>query len=129
MTCSAAANRSTWMQCCGSRGPESLPAPPPHEFRQQVTLLPLSATRWLAELYGTLRETPYPGQSELAVWPHPWLPNVYTVPFLDGRLVYAVLEGDERGLVKTTPPLTARLSARLTSRPHRAVRRAASQLT
>jgi hypothetical protein len=31
------------------------------------------------------------------VWPHPWLPNAYTVPFLDGRLVYAVLEGDETG--------------------------------
>jgi hypothetical protein len=33
------------------------------------------------------------------VRPHPWLPNAYTVPFLDGRLVYAVLEGDETGLV------------------------------
>ena len=31
--------------------------------------------------------------------PHPWLPNVYTVPFLDGRLVYAVFEGAEEGLV------------------------------
>ena len=62
-------------------------------------LLPSGATKWLAELYGTLRETPYPGQSALAVWPHPWLPNVYTVPFMDGRLVYAVLEGDETGLV------------------------------
>jgi hypothetical protein len=33
------------------------------------------------------------------VWPHAWLPNTYTVPLLDGRLVYAVLEGDETGLV------------------------------
>jgi hypothetical protein len=48
--------------------------------------------------YGTLRETPYPDQSELVVRPHPWLPNVYTVPFLDGRLIYAVLEGPEVGL-------------------------------
>jgi hypothetical protein len=53
--------------------------------------------KWLAELYGTLRETPFPGQSTLAVWPHPWLPNTYTVPFLDGRLVYAVLEATRRG--------------------------------
>ena len=62
-------------------------------------LLPSGATKWLAELYGTLRETPFPGQSALAVRPHPWLPNAYTVPFLDGRLVYAVLEGPEVGLV------------------------------
>jgi hypothetical protein len=27
------------------------------------------------------------------------LPNVYTVAFLRGRLIYAVFEGDERGLV------------------------------
>ena len=59
----------------------------------------MGATRWLAELYDTLRNIPYPGQSALDVRPHPWLPNVYTVPFLDGRLVYAVLEGDEAGLV------------------------------
>lgn len=31
--------------------------------------------------------------------PHPWLPNVYTVPFLDGRLFYAVFEGPEVGRV------------------------------
>ena len=31
--------------------------------------------------------------------PHPWLPNAFIVPFLRGRLVYAVFEGDERGLV------------------------------
>ena len=59
----------------------------------------MGATKWLAELYGTLREAPYPGESTLDVQPHPWLPNVYMVPFLDGRLVHAVLEGDERGLV------------------------------
>jgi hypothetical protein len=41
--------------------------------------------------------TPLPGQSGLDVQPHPWLPNVYTVPFLDGHLVYAVLEW--KGLV------------------------------
>ena len=35
----------------------------------------------------------------LDVRPHPWLPNAYTVPFLDGRLVYAVLESPEVGLV------------------------------
>jgi hypothetical protein len=40
-----------------------------------------------------------PGQSALAVRPHPWLPNTYTVPFLDGHLVYAVLESGETGLV------------------------------
>ena len=40
-----------------------------------------------------------PGQSALAVRPHPWLPNTYTVPFLDGHLVYAVLESGEAGLV------------------------------
>jgi hypothetical protein len=33
------------------------------------------------------------------VRPHPWLPNAYFVPFLGGRLVYAVFEGDEAGLV------------------------------
>jgi hypothetical protein len=33
------------------------------------------------------------------VRPHPWMPNTYTVPFLDGRLVYAVFEGAETGLV------------------------------
>jgi len=35
----------------------------------------------------------------LAVRPHPWLPNTYTVPFLGGRLVFAVLEGEGAGLV------------------------------
>jgi hypothetical protein len=30
---------------------------------------------------------------------HPRVPNAYTVPFLGGRLVYAVFEGDETGLV------------------------------
>jgi hypothetical protein len=33
------------------------------------------------------------------VQPHPWVPNVYTVPFLGGRLFYAVLESPEVGLV------------------------------
>jgi hypothetical protein len=33
------------------------------------------------------------------VRPHPRVPNAYTVPFLGGRLVYAVFEGDETGLV------------------------------
>jgi hypothetical protein len=60
------------------------------EFSQQVTQLPSGVTRWLAEVYTTLRETPHPGQSALEVRPHPWVPNAYTVPFLDGRLVYAV---------------------------------------
>jgi hypothetical protein len=41
--------------------------------------------------------TPLPGQSDLDVQPHPWLPNLYIVPFLDGHLVYAVLEW--KGLV------------------------------
>jgi hypothetical protein len=27
------------------------------------------------------------------------MPNIYTVPFLGGRVFYAVLEGDEVGLV------------------------------
>ena len=31
--------------------------------------------------------------------PHPWLPNTCTVPFLGGRLFYAVFEGDDVGLV------------------------------
>jgi hypothetical protein len=61
--------------------------------------LPSGATRWLAEVDSTLRETPLPGQSGLHVRPHPWLPNTYTVPFLRGRLVYAVFEGAEMGLV------------------------------
>jgi hypothetical protein len=33
------------------------------------------------------------------VRPHPSMPNTYTVPFLDGRLVYAVFEDAETGLV------------------------------
>jgi hypothetical protein len=33
------------------------------------------------------------------VRPHPWLPNTYTIPFLGGRLVYAVLESAAVGLV------------------------------
>jgi hypothetical protein len=33
------------------------------------------------------------------VQPHPRLPNTYTVPFLDGHLVYAVFEGEGTGLV------------------------------
>jgi hypothetical protein len=37
-----------------------------------------------------LKVGPLPGQSSLAVQPHPWLPNTYTVPFLDGHLVYGV---------------------------------------
>jgi hypothetical protein len=44
-----------------------------------------------------LAVTPLPGQSDLDVEAHPWLPNIYTVPFLDGHLVYAVLEW--KGLV------------------------------
>jgi hypothetical protein len=59
----------------------------------------LGATAWLAEIYDTLRETPFPGQSALHVRPHAWMPNTYTVPFLDGRLFYAVLESAGRGLV------------------------------
>jgi hypothetical protein len=55
------------------------------------------AKRWLAELYQILAVTPLPGQSDLDVQPHPWLPDIYTVPFLDGHLVYAVLEW--KGLV------------------------------
>jgi hypothetical protein len=34
--------------------------------------------------------TPLPGQSDLDV--HPWLPNIYTVTFLDGHMVHAVRE-------------------------------------
>jgi hypothetical protein len=46
-----------------------------------------------------MRETPFPGQSALHVRPHAWMPNTYTVPFLGGRLFYAVLESAGRGLV------------------------------
>jgi hypothetical protein len=41
------------------------------------------AKRWLAEIYQILAVTPLPGQSDLDVQPHPWLPNVYTVRFLE----------------------------------------------
>ena len=51
----------------------------------------------VSELYQILAVTPLPGQSDLDVQRHPWLPNIYTVPFLDGHLVYAVLEW--KGLV------------------------------
>jgi hypothetical protein len=39
------------------------------------------AKRWLAEIYQILAVTPLPGESTLDVQPHPWLPNIYTVPF------------------------------------------------
>jgi hypothetical protein len=38
------------------------------------------AKRWLAESYQILAVTPLPGESTLDVQPHPWLPNIYTVP-------------------------------------------------
>jgi hypothetical protein len=37
-----------------------------------------------------LKDNPLPGQSALDVQPHPGLPNTYTVPFLNGQLVFAV---------------------------------------
>jgi len=52
--------------------------------------MPPAAKTWLAALYGLLKVGPLPGESALAVQPHPWLPNTYTVPFLDGHLVYGV---------------------------------------
>ena len=51
-------------------------------------------------------------------------PTAGSAPSAAPSLVRTTRAPDE-----TTPPLIARLSARLTSRPHRAVRRAASQLT
>ena len=73
---------------------EQAPLPDRTEPRIAETAARLSpkAKRWLAELYQLLAVTPLPGQSDLDVQPHPWLPNIYTVPFLDGHLVYAVLE-------------------------------------
>jgi hypothetical protein len=62
------------------------------EFAETAAQLSPKAKRWLAELYQILAVTPLPSQSDLDVQPHPWLPNIYTVPFLDGHLVYAVLE-------------------------------------
>jgi hypothetical protein len=50
-------------------------------------------------IYQILAVRPLPGQSPLDVQPHPWLPNTYTVPFLGGYLIYAVLEGGDAGLV------------------------------
>jgi hypothetical protein len=50
-----------------------------------------TAKQWLAEIYRILAITPLPGQSVLGVQPHPWLPDIYTVPFLNGYLVFAVL--------------------------------------
>jgi hypothetical protein len=67
------------------------------EFAETAAELSPKARRWLAELYQVLAVTPLPGQSDLDVQPHPWVPNTYTVPFLDGHLVYAVLEW--KGLV------------------------------
>jgi hypothetical protein len=67
------------------------------EIAETAARLSPKAKRWLAELYQILVVTPLPGQSDLDVQPHPWLPNIYTVPFLDGHLVYAVLEW--KGLV------------------------------
>ena len=43
--------------------------------------------REATELYQVLAVTPLPGQSDLDVQPHPWLPNIYTVPFMDGHMV------------------------------------------
>jgi hypothetical protein len=34
-----------------------------------------------------------PGQSQLDVQPHPYLPAAYTVPFLGGQLLFAVPPG------------------------------------
>jgi hypothetical protein len=61
------------------------------EFAETAAQLSPKAKRWLAELYQILAVTPLPSQSDLDVQ-HPWLPNIYTVPFLDGHLVYAMLE-------------------------------------
>jgi hypothetical protein len=55
--------------------------------------MPLAAKTWLAALYGLLKVGPLPGESTLAVQPHAWLPDTYTVPFLDGYLVYGVPPG------------------------------------
>src|SRR5215211_1762023 len=70
------------------------------EFAETAARLSPKAKRWLAELYQILAVTPLPGQSDLDVQPHPWLPNIYTVPFLDGHLVYVVLEW--KGLVASS---------------------------
>jgi hypothetical protein len=52
-----------------------------------------AAKTWLAGLYGLLKVGPLPGESALVVQPHAWLPDTYTVPFLDGHLVYGVPPG------------------------------------
>ncbi|HWD47292.1 MAG TPA: hypothetical protein VHM23_26875 [Actinomycetota bacterium] len=57
--------------------------------------MPPAARTWLAALYGVLKLGPLPGESRLAVQPHAWLPNTYTVPFLDGHLIYGVPPGKD----------------------------------
>jgi hypothetical protein len=71
--------------------------PPAAGAAETAARLSPKAKRWLAELYQILAVTPLPGQSDLDVQPHPWVSNIYTVPFLDGHLVYAMLEW--KGLV------------------------------
>jgi len=75
--------------CPAERAPYRIERSP--QFADTVARLTPKAKRWLAEIYQILAVTPLPGQSDLDIQPHPWLPNVYTVPFLDGHLVYAVL--------------------------------------
>ena len=74
------------------------------EIAETAARLSPKAKRWLAELYQILAVTPLPGQSDLDAQRHPWLPNIYTVPFLDGHLVYAVLEWKELvGILRYDP--------------------------
>jgi hypothetical protein len=85
--------------CSAEQAPLSVEQKP--EFvAETVAGLSPKAKRWLAEIYQILAVTPLPGQSDLDVQPHPWLPNIYTVPFLDGHLVYVVLEW--KGLVASS---------------------------
>jgi hypothetical protein len=46
------------------------------EFAETAARLSPKAKRWLSELYQILTVTPLPGQSDLDIQPHPWVPNI-----------------------------------------------------
>ena len=86
----AATSTRSLRSCSAEQAPHRIEQSP--EFAETAARLSPKAKRWLAELYQILVVTPLPEQSDLDVQPHPWVPNIYAVPFLDGHLVYAVLE-------------------------------------
>jgi hypothetical protein len=95
MSCSPA-HRSTSTPCCGRRGPEPLRDPPQRRVQPAGHADALGGHQVAGRDLQHPASNPFPGQPHLHVRPLPSMPNTYTVPFLDGRLVYAVFEGAPR---------------------------------